>query len=136
MRRRAARPRRLALGLVCAVGLGLGWTGEARGQLSEQDLAALGVPFVCEREVAIFESLRYGEFDFCRQHLRYVPGSLDCLRILVPTCNVSSSVQPTWAIRSPEDRVRAGHAERIVCPPGPPPPTCPAGFPAGPIPGP
>ena len=47
-------------------------------------------PFVplCEPTYFIFHSLRYGDFDYCRLHLRYVPGQYDCLRIQVPNCNV------------------------------------------------
>ncbi len=106
--------------------------GVAQDPLLEEQL--LDFLFPCPEEIAIFDSLRYGQFDYCRQHLRYAPGSFDCLRILVPTCNVFPSAQPGLVFRSRADRVRLGHAERIVCPEGPPPPTCPAGFPAGPIP--
>lgn len=90
--------------------------------------------FPCPGEVAIFRSLQHGAFEYCRQHLRYAPGSVDCLRIIVPTCNDFSLGQAGLVIRGEEDRIRAGQAERIVCPGGPPPPMCPGAFPAGPIP--
>ena len=49
--------------------------------------AQIGIPPNCTEEVRIFRSLKYGEFDFCRLHLRYTPWAFDCLRIVVPTCN-------------------------------------------------
>jgi hypothetical protein len=88
----------------------------------------------CEEELFVFRSLKYGEFDYCRLHLRYRPGTADCLRIVAPTCNVLSPGQPPRTFSGRADWVLTGRAERIICPPGPPPPTCPAGFPAGPIP--
>jgi hypothetical protein len=92
-------------------------------------------PFLCDEEVMIFESLKYGEFDYCRLHLRYQPGRADCLRILLPTCNVFQPEAPNRSFHgSRADWLLRGRGERIVCPPGPPPPSCPAGFPAGPIP--
>ena len=134
MRPRTARRALIGLALALA-GLQAPATRAQDAGLDPEIRALLPAPlFLCEGEVAIFESLRHGPFDYCRQHLRYVPGSFDCLRIILPTCNVFPSAQPTWVFRSPAERVLGGHAERIVCPPGPPPPTCPAGFPSGPIP--
>ena len=86
-------------------------------------------PF-CTEQVEVFSSLRNGEFDYCKLHLRYVPGSLDCLRIVAVACNGWSPEEGRWVLRQGTD----GRAERIVCPPGPPPPSCPSGYPAGPIP--
>jgi hypothetical protein len=90
--------------------------------------------YLCDEEVFVFRSLRYGDFDYCRLHLRYHPGKVDCLRILAPTCNVLQPGKPHRTFLGPEDFLLAGQAERIVCPPGPPPPSCPAGFPGGAIP--
>jgi hypothetical protein len=84
----------------------------------------------CYEEAEIFHSLKYGDFDFCRGHLRYTPGAFDCLRIVASTCNVWWPERRHWEWR----RGLAGTSERIVCPPGPPPPTCPPGFPPGGIP--
>jgi hypothetical protein len=92
------------------------------------------VPPACEEELFIFRSLRYGEFDYCKLHLRYRPGTADCLRIVAPTCNVLAPGQPPRTFNGWADWLLAGRAERIICPPGPPPPSCPAGFPAGSIP--
>ncbi len=94
-----------------------------------------GVPMVCTEELFLFRSLRHGDFDYCRLHLRYHPGKADCLRIVAPTCNVFGSDESRRVFDSKADFLLAGQAERIVCPPGPPPPSCPAGFPSGPIPG-
>jgi len=114
------RPRRRTATVALALGLALGWYGVARAQLYA----------VCPPSVVIFNSLKYGDFDFCRLHLRYRPGATDCLRIIAPTCNAFPRAdQPV--LRGSEE----GYAERIVCPPGPPPPSCPSGFPRGGIPG-
>jgi hypothetical protein len=86
-------------------------------------------PF-CTEQVQVFSSLRHGEFDYCRLHLRYVPGSIDCLRIVATACNAWVPEGQATVLRQGLD----GRAERIVCPPGPPPPSCPSGYPAGPIP--
>lgn len=88
------------------------------------------VPFVspfggtCYHEVEIFRSLKYGDFDYCRLKLRYRPGRAECLRILISTCNL---VAPGVRSKGPPGGLD-GYGERIVCPPGPPPPTCPSGF--------
>lgn len=132
------RPRRLA-SIVVALCLAISAAAApARAQVVVVDPltgAWIDPLFYCPGELAVFSSLKHGSFDYCRQHLRYAPGSLDCLQIIIPTCNLSFLLrQPGLAIQSEEDRVRGGHGERIVCPEGPPPPMCPASFPAGPIP--
>jgi len=119
---------RIRVALLVAI-LGLG--GGAKGAAQEIEL-----PFLCQEELMIFESLRYGAFDYCRLHLRYRPGAADCLRILLPTCNVFQAEELRRPFGGRAGRILRGHGERIICPPGPPPPSCPAGFPAGPIPDP
>jgi hypothetical protein len=84
-------------------------------------------PF-CNEQVQIFSSLKHGDFDYCRLRLRYVPGSLECLRIVALACNGWLPEGQSWALRQGRD----GFAQRIVCPPGPPPPSCPAGVPMNP----
>ncbi len=81
-------------------------------------------PFGCYQDVQIFNSLKYGDFDFCRLKLRYSPGRAECLRILISTCNL---VGPGTRRFGPPGGLE-GYAERIVCPPGLPPPTCPSGY--------
>jgi len=95
---------------------------------------ALATDEVCPRTLLTFRSLQYGEFDYCRMHLRYRPGTYDCLRIVAPTCNfvVEGQRRPELALGTGGEFF--GTAERIVCPPGPPPPSCPAGYPDGQIP--
>jgi hypothetical protein len=91
------------------------------GLASDQEL--------CPPILMTFRSLRYGEFDYCRLRLRYQPGSDDCLRIVAPTCNfvVDGRRVPELVLGTGGEMF--GNAERIVCPPGPPPPSCPAGYP-------
>ncbi len=81
-------------------------------------------PFGCYQDVQIFRSLKDGEFDFCRLKLRYRPGRAECLRIIISTCNL---VAPGTRTLGPPGGLE-GFAERIICPPGPPPPTCPSGY--------
>jgi hypothetical protein len=113
------------------------WT--ARGTAAAWILIAVGsaahvTQEICPPTLMTFRSLRHGEFDYCRMHLRYRPGTYDCLRIYAPTCNfvVEGQRRPDLALGSGGELF--GTAERIVCPPGPPPPSCPAGYPDGPIP--
>jgi hypothetical protein len=110
-----------------------------RGATAASLLAALGPAAavdegICPQRFITFRSLRYGEFDYCRMHLRYRPGSYDCLRIVAPTCNfvVDGRRRPDLSLGTGGEVF--GTAERIVCPPGPPPPSCPAGYPDGQIP--
>ena len=81
-------------------------------------------PFGCYQDVQIFNSLKNGDFDFCRLKLRYSPGRAECLRIIISTCNL---VAPGIRAPGPPGGLD-GFAERIICPPGPPPPTCPSGY--------
>lgn len=89
----------------------------------------LTVPFFpgygnCYQDLAVFNSLKHGDFDYCRLKLRYRPGRAECLRIIISTCNL---VIPGTRSKGPPGGLE-GYAERIVCPPGPPPPTCPSGY--------
>ena len=95
---------------------------------------ALAADEVCPRTLMTFRSLQHGEFDYCRMHLRYRPGTYDCLQIVAPTCNfvVQGERRPALALGTGGEVF--GTAERIVCPPGPSPPSCPAGYSDGRIP--
>ncbi len=96
----------------------------ARADMPPPVLEPFVSPFGCDQDVQIFRSLKHGDFDFCRLKLRYRPGRGECLRIIVSTCNL---VSPGTRILGPPGGLE-GFAERIVCPPGPPPPTCPSGY--------
>jgi hypothetical protein len=84
-------------------------------------------PF-CNEQVRVFRSFQHGDFDYCRLKLRYTPGRAECLRIVALACNGWMPEGQDWALRQGQD----GYSQRIVCPPGPPPPSCPAGVPTDP----
>jgi len=114
--------RRLARGAVLTLLLA---ATPGRADLPPPVVAPFYVPFdTCYREVQIFRSLKHGDFDFCRLKLRYQPGRAECLRIVISTCNL---VAPGTRRLGPPGGLE-GFGERIICPPGPPPPTCPSGF--------
>jgi hypothetical protein len=116
--------RRLALVSAALTGVLL-LVAAARGDLPPPVVAPYFAPLgICYQDVAIFNSLKHGNFDFCRLKLRYRPGRAECLRILISTCNL---VVPGTRSKGPPGGLE-GYAERIVCPPGPPPPTCPSGY--------
>jgi hypothetical protein len=115
----SGRARRLATVLVLALASSVAIAARAEAHYP-----------ICDEEVQIFNSLKYGDFDFCRLHLRYKPGATDCLRIVVTTCNAVEPDGDRRRLRRESD----GQAQRIVCPPGPPPPSCPPGYPRGGIP--
>ena len=97
----------------------------ARAELPPPVTEPYVVPFGnCYQEVRIFNSLKDGDFDFCRLKLRYSPGRAECLRIIISTCNL---VVPGMRSNGPPGGLE-GFGERIICPPGPPPPTCPSGY--------
>jgi hypothetical protein len=87
-------------------------------------------PFDCDEQARTFLSLKSGTFDYCRLRLRYTPGRWDCLRIVTSTCNVWVLDGPRWVLTRSVDQ----GAERIACPAGPAPPSCPAGYDGGAIP--
>jgi hypothetical protein len=73
----------------------------------------------CWEDVRLFDSLAAGTFDYCRGHLRYVPGALDCYRLIDRVCLVylPMSGELTDA-RYPRARYP------FACPDGPAPPVC------------
>jgi hypothetical protein len=67
-----------------------------------------------------FASLRSGVFDYCRGHLRYAPGTLDCYHFVDEVCELLDPITGEWFdTHSPEGR------DVFVCPDGPEPPVCP-----------
>ncbi|HEY8517883.1 MAG TPA: hypothetical protein VIS07_20420 [Candidatus Binatia bacterium] len=97
----------------------------ARADLPPPPTEPLIGPFnFCYQSVEIFRSLKHGDFDFCRLRLRYTPGRAECLRIIISSCNLVVPGHRSRGVPGGLD----GFAERIICPPGPPPPTCPSGY--------
>jgi hypothetical protein len=74
----------------------------------------------CRADVRLFRSLRTGLVDYCRGHLRYAPGTLDCYQFLDEVCTVLLPGSPTFT----ETR-REGTPSIFPCPLAPEPPVCP-----------
>jgi hypothetical protein len=73
----------------------------------------------CWTDVRLFDSLSAGTVDYCRAHLRYVPGALDCYQLLDRVCSVYLPGTGEWTeLRQPATRLP------FACPPGPEPPVC------------
>jgi hypothetical protein len=73
----------------------------------------------CWSDVRLFNTLRNGNFPYCRQKMRYRPGALECFQITEQVCEVIPAggnlpIQTT----SPVNR------QVIPCPDGPEPPVC------------
>jgi hypothetical protein len=85
-------------------------------------LPAQSVPPVvteCWEDVRLFETLAAGTFDYCRGHLRYAPGALDCYRLIDRVCLVYLPLTGELTdARSPRTRYA------FACPVGPAPPVC------------
>jgi hypothetical protein len=73
----------------------------------------------CWDDVRLFPSLSSGNFDYCRSHLRYVPGALECFQVVDRVCLVWVPGSTDWTeARSTRARVS------LPCPDGPEPPVC------------
>ena len=73
----------------------------------------------CHDDVRLFPRLAGGNFDYCRSHLRYVPGALDCYQVVDRVCLVWLPGSSEWT----EARSTREHLP-IRCPEGPEPPVC------------
>jgi len=73
----------------------------------------------CRDDVRLFSTLANGNFEYCRAHLRYVPGALDCYQVLDRVCLVLLPGSSDWT----ETRSTREHVP-IPCPEGPEPPVC------------
>ena len=80
----------------------------------------------CWFEPHYFDSLRTGPIEYCRQHLRYRPGALECLTVRDRVCSLWDPDRREWG----ESRV-SGETHLIRCPAGQEPPSCPRLGPAG-----
>lgn len=75
-------------------------------------------PAACWVDVRTFHSMRYGEMPYCRENLRYRPGTLECFEIIDRVCSIVTAQAQLVDARTPVQR------RRIVCPAGPRPPVC------------
>jgi hypothetical protein len=55
-------------------------------------------PFVtnCWTEARTFYSLKTGGVDFCRKHMKYAPGALDCYTFEIQVCEVFQPATRQW----------------------------------------
>jgi hypothetical protein len=75
-------------------------------------------PTWCWIELRLFDTLKHGPFEFCRKHLRYRPGALECYRIVDRVCAVQQADGQVIDGRTPVT------SEVFRCPQGPEPPVC------------
>jgi hypothetical protein len=73
----------------------------------------------CWSDVRLFNTLRNGNFPYCRQNLRYRPGALECFQITEQVCEVIP-VGATLPILTTSPVTK----QVIPCPDGPEPPVC------------
>jgi len=76
-------------------------------------------PLSCWSDVRLFNTLRNGNFPYCRQNLRYRPGALECFQIVEQICDVIPA-GATLPVRT----TSTVNKQVIVCPDGPEPPVC------------
>lgn len=85
------------------------------------DVPAHGIVTACWFDTRLFDSLRTGPVTYCRGHLAYAPGALDCYQFTDQVCSVLlHSPTPTLT----ETRVPVA-PYLFACPDGPEPPLCP-----------
>ena len=79
-----------------------------------------GIVTACWFDTRLFDSLRTGPVTYCRGHLAYSPGALDCYQFTDQVCNVllpaSSTITQTRQTVAPAI---------FPCPDAPEPPVCP-----------
>ena len=76
------------------------------------------LPSSCWIDTRIFYTLRLGPVPFCRRHLRYRPGALECYQFLDQVCLTVDPVVGWVSSRNPID------TSVFPCPDGPEPPVC------------
>jgi hypothetical protein len=74
----------------------------------------------CWPALRLFDSLATGTTDFCRGHLAYTPGALDCYRFLDHVCAVFLPASNAFV----ETRRPVSEPLVFPCPDGPEPPVC------------
>ena len=91
--------------------------GAARAQ--EPFLVPPAIVTECRDDVRLFDSLATGTVDYCRAHLRYVPGALDCYQVIDRVCLVYLPGTAEWTdTHLPRARIP------FPCPYAPEPPVC------------
>lgn len=90
----------------------------APGNPSARPNAFQAAPSYCWIELRVYQTLRHGPVDFCRQKLKYTPGRLECFQITDQVCAVLQS-DGSWA-----DTRSVVSRQVFACPPGPEPPVC------------
>ena len=75
-------------------------------------------PGYCWIDTRLFYTLRYGPVAFCRRHLRYRPGALECYTFTDQVCATLDPVNGWVNSRSPID------SQVFPCPAGIEPPVC------------
>jgi hypothetical protein len=80
-------------------------------------------PFItnCWIEAQTFSSLRTGAVDYCKKHMRYAPGTLDCYTFETQVCEMFQPATRDWT----QDR-RPLSPRVFECPDEPEPPLCPS----------
>ena len=78
------------------------------------------IPTSCWNQPRYFDSLKYGTFEYCRGHLRYEPGALDCYYFSEQVCWVFLPGDHQWT-----QTHSIGPATEFPCPDAPEPPVCP-----------
>lgn len=110
---RVFRPTASALLLACLLG------GTAGAQEVPGIVVAPGIVTECREKARLFQSLTSGTVDYCRGHLRYVPGALDCYQVIDRVCWVFLPATGEWTdTYSPRERLP------FPCPAAPVPPVC------------
>ena len=116
MRRGRLAPAAVALVVALAPRVAAG--GEA--VVPAVPLIPFGAPTVtaCWYDVRLFDTLRHGRIDYCRENLRYRPGALECHQFTDQVCSVFLPGSGLVETRSPV------HSHVFRCPGGPEPPVC------------
>lgn len=74
----------------------------------------------CRIEPRLFHSLKTGWVDYCRGHLGYAPGALDCYNFTDQICTVFLPATQRWTESRQESLPVV-----FPCPDAPEPPSCP-----------
>ena len=93
------------------------------GRETQNPMSQPQAPIVtnCWTETQTFSSLKTGEVDFCKKHIKYAPGALDCYTFEVQVCDIFQPTNQQWT------QNRRPLPPRVFeCPEEPEPPLCPS----------